>query len=124
MTAESGDLSEIDTNRIAKTFLIGEYRKCDEDPRFGLILLSEIGIMTDNVLATNRKANSLIELVLENRSDVLVTLESDQWWQSKLDILEVEYSYTIKCPLDNLYVMHVYRYLSACGSAQACAEHI
>ena len=42
VTAESGDLSEIDTNRIAKTFLIGQDRKFDEDPRFGLIVLSEI----------------------------------------------------------------------------------
>ncbi|MFA5701289.1 MAG: DUF2254 family protein, partial [Desulfuromonas sp.] len=42
VTADSGDLSDIDTQRIEKAFLIGDDRKFDEDPRFGLIVLSEI----------------------------------------------------------------------------------
>ena len=37
-----------------------------------------------------------------------MTLESDEWWQKKLDVLEEDYPHTIKCPLDNLYGMHVY----------------
>jgi uncharacterized membrane protein len=44
VTAESGDLSEIDTDQIAETFLIGGDRTFDEDPRFGLIALSEIAL--------------------------------------------------------------------------------
>jgi endonuclease/exonuclease/phosphatase (EEP) superfamily protein YafD len=39
---------------------------------------------------------------------VLVTLESDAWWESQLDGLEPIYSHTVKCPLDNLYGMHLY----------------
>ena len=42
VTADSGDLSDIDTSRIAKAFLIGDDRQFEEDPRFGLIVLSEI----------------------------------------------------------------------------------
>lgn len=42
VTAESGDLTEKDTSQIVRTFLIGKDRKFDEDPRFGLIVLSEI----------------------------------------------------------------------------------
>jgi endonuclease/exonuclease/phosphatase (EEP) superfamily protein YafD len=67
-----------------------------------------IRIMTANVLTPNRNAKALIELVHENAPDVLVTLESDAWWQARLDTLEPDYPYTIKCPLDNLYGMHVY----------------
>ena len=67
-----------------------------------------IRIMTANVLTPNRNAKGLIELVRENVPDILVTLESDEWWQARLDILEPDYPYTIKCPLDNLYGMHVY----------------
>jgi endonuclease/exonuclease/phosphatase (EEP) superfamily protein YafD len=67
-----------------------------------------IRIMTANVLTPNRNAEALIELVRKNKPDILVTLESDAWWQSKLDVLESDYPYTIKCPLDNLYGMHVY----------------
>ena len=67
-----------------------------------------IRIMTANVLTPNRNANALIQLVRENAPDVLVTFESDSWWQAKLDTLEPDYPHTIKCPLDNLYGMHVY----------------
>jgi endonuclease/exonuclease/phosphatase (EEP) superfamily protein YafD len=68
----------------------------------------KIRVMTANVLTPNRNAKALIELVRENAPDILVTLESDAWWQSKLDVLEPDYPNTIKCPLDNLYGMHVY----------------
>ena len=65
-------------------------------------------IITANVLTPNRNAEGLIALVNNHDPDILVTLESDKWWQLQLDILEETYPYTIKCPLDNLYGMHVY----------------
>jgi endonuclease/exonuclease/phosphatase (EEP) superfamily protein YafD len=67
-----------------------------------------IRIMTANVLTPNRNAKALIELVRENGPDIVVTLESDGWWQAQLETLETDYPHTIKCPLDNLYGMHVY----------------
>lgn len=39
---DSGTLSDLDTSQIAHAFLIGKNRQFDEDPRFGLIVLSEI----------------------------------------------------------------------------------
>ncbi|MGD8992034.1 MAG: endonuclease/exonuclease/phosphatase family protein [Desulfobacterales bacterium] len=69
---------------------------------------ASLRIMTANVLTPNRNAKALIELVRENVPDILVTLESDAWWQAKLDALEPDYPHTIKCPLDNLYGLHVY----------------
>jgi uncharacterized membrane protein len=42
VAADSGNLSDIDTSQIAQAFLIGDDRTFDEDPRFGLIVLSEI----------------------------------------------------------------------------------
>jgi len=65
-------------------------------------------ILTANVLTSNRNAGQLIRQVRETNPDILVTLESDSWWQNQLEPLEIQYSYTIKCPLDNLYGMHVY----------------
>lgn len=67
-----------------------------------------LSLITANVLMPNRNARALIALVHEYRPDILVTLESDSWWQQHLDILESDYPYTLKCPLDNLYGMHVY----------------
>ncbi len=65
-------------------------------------------IMTANVLTPNRNSDALLRIVRKNDPNILVTLESDAWWQSKLDKLEPDYPYTIKCALDNLYGMHVY----------------
>ncbi|KKO47769.1 endonuclease [Arsukibacterium sp. MJ3] len=67
-----------------------------------------IAILNANVLATNRNAAGLIALVRQHQPDILVTLESDSWWQQQLDQLSDTYPYSVKCPLDNLYGMHVY----------------
>ena len=42
VSSDSGALSDLDTSQIANAFLIGKDRQFDEDPRFGLIVLSEI----------------------------------------------------------------------------------
>lgn len=65
-------------------------------------------ILTSNVLTPNRNAPALLKLVEQHQPDILVTLESDQWWENQLAALEKEMPYTIKCPLDNLYGMHVF----------------
>ncbi len=75
-----------------------------------------IRILTANVLTPNRNAETFIKLVGENTPDIIVTLESDEWWQTKLDSLVPDYPYTIKCPLDNLYGMHVYSRLPLADS--------
>ncbi|GAB3200474.1 endonuclease/exonuclease/phosphatase family protein [Pontibacter aydingkolensis] len=67
-----------------------------------------IKIITANVLMTNHNAHKLLDNVSKYNPDVLVTLESDKWWEEKLSVLEEEYKYTMKCPLDNKYGMHVY----------------
>lgn len=67
-----------------------------------------IRIMTANVLTTNRNTDGLIALIRKHQPDVFVTLETDSWWQERLDVLEPDYPYSMKCPLDNLYGMHVY----------------
>ena len=69
---------------------------------------NQLCILTSNVLKSNRNSDALIELVKRYQPDVLVTLESDQWWEDRLRCLETEMPYSIKCPLDNLYGMHVY----------------
>ncbi len=65
-------------------------------------------VMVSNVLMSNRNAQALLHLVATHRPHVLVTLESDDWWQEQLDTLKTDYPFTIQCPLDNQYGMHVY----------------
>lgn len=71
-----------------------------------------LSIMTANVLTPNRNVAVLLALVSKHKPDVLVTLESDRWWEERLEVLESEMEHTIKCPLDNLYGMHVYSRLA------------
>ncbi|WP_372865080.1 endonuclease/exonuclease/phosphatase family protein [Spongiibacter sp.] len=70
--------------------------------------LPRLRLMTANVLTPNRNAEALLALVERYRPDVLVTLESDDWWQQQLDRLSPDYPHSMKCPQDNLYGMHVY----------------
>jgi len=65
-------------------------------------------VLVSNVLMSNRNAQALLHLVATHRPHVLVTLESDDWWQAQLDTLKADYPFTIQHPLDNRYGMHVY----------------
>src|SRR5690625_4042798 len=65
-------------------------------------------ILTANVLTPNRNAPALLDLVHTHQPDILLTLESDDWWQRQLDSLQADYPHSVKCPLDNLFGMHVY----------------
>lgn len=66
-------------------------------------------IITANVLTPNREYQKLIDVVRAQDPHVLVALETDSKWEAALDALITDgYEHTIRCPLDNLYGMHVY----------------
>ncbi|OSI07829.1 Uncharacterized protein conserved in bacteria [Neisseria animaloris] len=69
-----------------------------------------VSLITGNVLTSNRRADLLLAQVRQYRPDVVLALESDEWWEEQLAPLEYEYGYgyTVKIPLDNLYGMHLY----------------
>ncbi|MDN3650105.1 endonuclease/exonuclease/phosphatase family protein [Reinekea marina] len=69
---------------------------------------NQLSIMTANVLQTNHNTEALIQLVRTRKPDILVTLETNRWWQDQLAPIAIEMPHTIKCPLENLYGMHVY----------------
>ncbi|MCG9794174.1 endonuclease/exonuclease/phosphatase family protein [Flavobacterium algicola] len=69
---------------------------------------NQISFITSNVLTPNKNAEALISLVQEYRPDILITSETDLWWENQLEVLEKQMPHTIKCPLDNLYGMHLY----------------
>lgn len=71
-------------------------------------LNQQISLLVANVLTPNKNTQALIDLVNQYRPDVLLTLESDMRWQKHLTVLEKNYPYSVKVPLDNLYGMHLY----------------
>ncbi|TDG15955.1 endonuclease [Seongchinamella unica] len=69
---------------------------------------SSLSIISANVQMENRDADTLLSLVREKTPDLLVAMESDQWWQDRLDALEKDMPHSVKCPLDNRYGIHLY----------------
>ncbi|MEH6713386.1 MAG: endonuclease/exonuclease/phosphatase family protein [Paraglaciecola polaris] len=67
-----------------------------------------VKIINANVLMTNHDVAKLITLVEQEQPHILVTLESNQWWQDALAPLHAAYPYRVNYPLDNLYGMHVF----------------
>lgn len=68
----------------------------------------QIKLMVSNVLTPNDNTQALVDLVQQKNPDILITLESDQKWQDALSVIEPDYPYNVKVPLDNLYGMHLY----------------
>ena len=69
----------------------------------------QITLLIANVLMPNRQADGLINMINQHQPDIILTLESDQWWQDQLDPhLDETWCYSTKVPLDNLYGMHLY----------------
>ena len=64
-----------------------------------------IRIMSANVLMSNHNSEQLISLVNTYEPDLLITLESDSWWQDKLSVLKKNYPYQVQCPKYNRYGM-------------------
>lgn len=67
-----------------------------------------IGVVVANVLTPNRGAKKLLAEIHKADPDIILAVETDQWWQDQLAPLERDYRFTLKYPLDNLYGMHLY----------------
>ncbi|MCC3307152.1 endonuclease/exonuclease/phosphatase family protein [Psychrobacter sanguinis] len=68
----------------------------------------QVKLMVSNVLTPNNNTQALVNLVQQKQPDILITLESDQKWEDVLSVIEPDYPYSVKVPLDNLYGMHLY----------------
>lgn len=65
-------------------------------------------IFVVNVLMKNRKADELLKMINERSPDILLTMEVDEWWVSKLKGIEQQYPHHISFPVDNAYGMSLY----------------
>src|SRR5690606_12134446 len=67
-----------------------------------------VSLLISNVLTPNKQYQRLIDLVGQCQPDILLTLETDLTWEKELRVIEADYPYTVKVPLDNYYGMHLY----------------
>ena len=67
-----------------------------------------IRIISANVLMSNHNSERLLALVKQYKPDLLVTLETNSWWENKLSVLKSDYPHYVECAKENRYGMHVY----------------
>jgi endonuclease/exonuclease/phosphatase (EEP) superfamily protein YafD len=69
---------------------------------------ASVRILISNVLMENRRAEDLLALVREKDPDVLLAVETDNWWHKQLEVLDEDYPYSLKQPQSNYYGMHFF----------------
>ena len=69
---------------------------------------ASIRLLIANVLMDNRRAGDFIEMVRAHDPDVILALETDDWWDRQLASLEKDYPFALKHPLANTYGMHLF----------------
>lgn len=65
-------------------------------------------LLVTNVWQYNRDAGRCLALIRQYEPDLVLALETDDWWLSQLRGLETHYPYTCHAPLPNTYGMLVF----------------
>jgi endonuclease/exonuclease/phosphatase (EEP) superfamily protein YafD len=65
---------------------------------------ASVALLTTNVLQTNRAADRLLRIIVEADPDVVLAVETDEWWCSQLTAaLGSHYPHVVQYPLSNGY---------------------
>lgn len=67
-----------------------------------------ISLLTANVLMHNRRADRLLQIIKTVEPDIILTVETDAWWDAQLQALAATYPYSVRQPLDNTYGLLLY----------------
>jgi endonuclease/exonuclease/phosphatase (EEP) superfamily protein YafD len=69
---------------------------------------SRLRVLTANVLMDNRRAGDFLSLVWTHEPDLILAVETDQWWDERLSVLDGDYPFAVKHPRDNTYGLHLF----------------
>ncbi len=67
-----------------------------------------LSLVVSNVLQSNREADLVLRAVRDCGADVVLCVETDEWWRERLDRLIDTHPHTVQCALDNTYGMLLY----------------
>jgi endonuclease/exonuclease/phosphatase (EEP) superfamily protein YafD len=65
-------------------------------------------VAVSNVLQTNRESERLIRVLTAADADVMLFVETDDWWRKRLDVFLETHPHTVQCALPNTYGMLLY----------------
>ncbi|RZK24394.1 MAG: endonuclease/exonuclease/phosphatase family protein, partial [Flavobacterium sp.] len=77
---------------------------------------TRLRLLIANVFQENRKSDEYHSLIDKCQPDLILMVETDQWWQTKMDSIGIEYPYQVKIPLENTYGMLLYSKLELIDS--------
>jgi endonuclease/exonuclease/phosphatase (EEP) superfamily protein YafD len=69
---------------------------------------NNINLLIANVYQENRRAADYHQLITSCNPDVILMVETNQWWQRKMDNIKADYPYFLAVPLENTYGMLLY----------------
>lgn len=67
-----------------------------------------VSLLFSNVLMTNRNADILLQIIREEDPDIVLAVETDQWWETQLATLARTHKFSVLQPQDNTYGMLLY----------------
>ena len=69
---------------------------------------NQVSLLVTNVLMYNRDASRCLGHIRHQRPDIVLAVETDEWWLGQLRSLEADFAYTCYAPLPNTYGMLVF----------------
>ncbi|MEK6476584.1 endonuclease/exonuclease/phosphatase family protein [Catalinimonas sp. 4WD22] len=73
---------------------------------------TNLSAIVSNVYMKNQEYQTLLKLIEQKNPDMVLLLETDEWWADKMDTLKNDYPHIVSKPLDNTYGMILYSQLS------------
>jgi endonuclease/exonuclease/phosphatase (EEP) superfamily protein YafD len=68
----------------------------------------EVALLSANVLQFNTAYHRFLSMVKDVQPDLVLTMETNEAWDTAMRPLEADYPYFCKVPLENTYGMHLY----------------
>ena len=69
---------------------------------------STVSLLIANVLQSNRRADAFLRHVEKADPDIVLAVETDDWWNERLAVLKEQRPYAVCHPLENTYGMHLF----------------
>jgi endonuclease/exonuclease/phosphatase (EEP) superfamily protein YafD len=69
---------------------------------------SSFSLLFANVMESNRNSKRLKEIIKEADPDIILTAETNKWWQEQMNEFEFTHKYTVHQPQENTYGMLLY----------------
>jgi endonuclease/exonuclease/phosphatase (EEP) superfamily protein YafD len=67
-----------------------------------------IRLLISNVLMENRTSDRLLALIREKEPDLVLALETDDWWHGQIKVLERDYPFRLTQTQGNYYGLHFF----------------